>query len=83
MNEIGDNYLSFLPEQNEMSFVLYGEDLSKVRQTFLADLNNMKDYTLKLSKNEMLLLTEENRDIMRILKSKNIDPNNLFSQQMS
>mgnify|MGYP003598519077 CR=1 FL=1 len=30
-NEIGDKYLSFLPEQNNVSFVLYGEELSKVR----------------------------------------------------
>lgn len=31
LNEIGDKYLSFLPEQNNVSFVLYGEELSKVR----------------------------------------------------
>lgn len=58
--------------------MLYGEDISKVRSTFLADLNNMKDYTLKLSKKEMLLLTEENTDILKILKSRNIDPKKLF-----
>ncbi len=45
-----------------------------MRKTFLAELNNMKDLTLKLSRNDLLLLTEDNQDILKILKSRNIDP---------
>ena len=80
--EIGDNNLSFLPNEqgkNTVSFVLYGEDVSKVRQTFLVELNNIKDLTLKLTQNQLLLLTEDNNDLLKILRNKNIDPRNLFA----
>lgn len=40
----------------------------------------MKDLTLKLSRNELMLLTEENHDIRKILKTRNIDPKNIFKQ---
>ena len=82
--EIGDNNLSFLPNEqgkNTVSFVLYGEDVSKVRQTFLVELNNIKDLTLKLTQNQLLLLTEDNNDLLKILRNKNIDPRNLFGDK--
>jgi len=43
----------------------------------------MKDLTLKLTNKELLLLTEDNQDILKILKSRNLDPNNLFNEKQS
>lgn len=69
--------MSFLDpgeEQDKIfSFMLYGEDLSKVKNTALFELKNMRDLTMKISRNELLLLTEENADIRNILRNKNID----------
>jgi hypothetical protein len=83
---IGDNNLSFLREEKKkdaVSFVLYGEEISKVRQTFLVELNNIKDLTLKLTQNQLLLLTEDNQDLLKLLRDKNIDPRNLFDRSQS
>lgn len=76
-NQSSSSKLSFLQSVDKggelFSFLLYGEDISKVRNTALFDLKNLKDMTMRISKNELLLLTEDNIDIRNILKSKNID----------
>ena len=80
------NNLSFIKndkdDKNEtFSFIVYGNEVSKVRHTFLAELNNMKDLTLKISKNQLLLFTEDNQDLLNLLKAKKINPNNLFGDE--
>lgn len=80
-NRLDSSGMSFLdPEEDRdkvFSFVLYGEDLSHVKNTALFELRNMRDMTMKISRNELLLLTEENADIRNILRAKNIDVRSL------
>lgn len=71
--------ISFIKETNlnKLSFALYGEDLSKVRDTFLNELKRLNDHTMKISKQEFLLMSFENRELLSLLKSKKIDVNSL------
>lgn len=67
--------MSFLQEhkENKYSFFLFGEELSKVRNTFLFDLNKINDLTLKITRQELLLLSNENTEIYHFLKKNKID----------
>ena len=71
--------ISFIKEMNlnKLSFALYGEDLSKVRDTFLNELKRLNDHTMKISKQEFLLMSFENRELLSLLKTKKIDVNSL------
>lgn len=67
--------MSFIKEHNDnnYSFYLFGEDLSKVRKTYLYELNNIKDMTVKISRQELLLMSSDNPEIMQFLKKNSID----------
>lgn len=71
--------LSFIKEteRNKVSFELYGEELSKVRTTFLNDLKRLSEHTLKISRQELLLVSYENKELVNLLKTKNINPSSI------
>lgn len=67
--------MSFIKENNvnNLSFDLYGEDLSKVRQTYLQDLKANKDLSVKVTRQELLLLSADVPELLAFLKKSNFD----------
>lgn len=67
--------MSFIKENNvnNLSFDLYGEDLSKVRKTYLQELKANKDMSIKVTRQELLLLSADVPEVLAFLKKSNID----------
>lgn len=59
---------------NKFSFEVYGEDISALNPKFLLDnLGNISHTSkINISRNDLLLLTEENQEILKFLSANNI-----------
>lgn len=66
---------------NQFSFEVYGEDVSALNPKFLLDnLRNISNNSkVNISRNELLLLTEENQEILKFLSANNITHKDLIN----
>jgi hypothetical protein len=65
---------------NKFSFEVYGEDISALNPKFLMDnLGNISHTSkINISRNDLLLLTEENQEILKFLSANNITHRDLI-----
>jgi hypothetical protein len=65
---------------NKFSFEVYGEDISALNPKFLLDnLGNISHTSkINISRNDLLLLTEENQEILKFLSANNITHKDLI-----
>lgn len=65
---------------NKFSFEVYGEDISALNPKFLMDnLGNISHTSkINISRNDLLLLTEENQEILKFLSANNITHRDLM-----
>ena len=65
---------------NGFSFEVYGEDISALNPNFLMEnLGNISNNSkINISRNELLLLTEENQEILKFLSDNNISRKDLI-----
>lgn len=66
--------------ENKFSFEVYGEDISALNPKFLMDNLGHISHTSKIniSRNDLLLLTEENQEILKFLSANNITRKDLI-----
>jgi hypothetical protein len=66
---------------NQFSFEVYGEDISSLNPKFLLEnLGNISHTSkINISRNELLLMTDENQEILRFLSANNITKQDLIS----
>lgn len=57
------------PNKEEMSFVVYGEGMTQLQNLGNFHINDNEDLTIRISKQELLLLTEDNQDVLNFLKN--------------
>lgn len=70
---------------NQFSFEVYGEDISSLDPKFLLQgLGNVSNtFKINISRNELLLMTDENKEILRFLNANNITKKDLISDLQS
>jgi len=66
--------------ENKFSFEVYGEDISALNPKFLLEnLGNISHTSkINISRNDLLLLTEENQEILKFLSANNITHKDLI-----
>ena len=62
---------------NQFSFEIHGEDISNLNLHLFRE-NIVNNSKINMSRNELLLLTEENKDILRFLNANNISKQSLM-----